>query len=152
MVTPPPPPWAAHTARLSPPHPTVPSHHVPHVVHAQLVGVQPQGVLQVVQHHQAEVLLPRCAALPFLGLKPNPTSQFIPRDSRCAPIANLTPYLMAVLLPVGFLPQLPVLIQRRVGVSHHSHQSDQDSHAAQQLHVAHRSGAACEHCVTEPVW
>lgn len=45
------------------------SHLVPHVVHAQLVGVQAHGGLQVVHVNQPQVLLPQLPAASLLHLQ-----------------------------------------------------------------------------------
>ena len=50
------------------------TYHVSQVVHAQLVGVQPQGVLQIMQRHQSQVPLPCRTPVPFLFLKSNAAS------------------------------------------------------------------------------
>lgn len=98
------------------------SHPVPHVVHAQLVGVEPHGGLQVVHVDQPQVALPQLPAAPLLHLETEQSRPLTDFGSPSRKLATLTrgralaAYLRLVHLVVRLLPQLPVDVQ--IAVKH----------------------------------
>lgn len=90
------------------------------------------------------------------------TPQQSPRKSwdipRTLPAPSLShSHLGVIFLPVGFFPELPVPVQRGVGVSQGQHQQGQEGGGSQRLHPGIRSrsrglGAGIDPSVTNPVW